>query len=209
MSSQRLKPRKNAKQDRSKQTINFIMEATSRILKSGEALTTNHIAKLAGISIGSLYQYFPNKKSILKKYIDKEVQETLTKFFEETSIIEAKAQSSAQLIDGLVDYFIESYSDKQTIFRFLITHAQELEITPAIIEAQQREIDFLAEMMARHGHDLRIQDFKIASSLVVMSSLGIIRSLWENPDRMNRIHISNELKVMMKRYLLKSDSINV
>ncbi len=59
--------RKHAQQARSKQTIRTILEATAQVLKQhGRArLTTNHIAAKAGISVGSIYQYFPNKEAIL------------------------------------------------------------------------------------------------------------------------------------------------
>ena len=59
--------RKLPKQARAQATVEAILEATSRILQTdGErALTTNAVARLAGISIGTLYQYFPDKNAIL------------------------------------------------------------------------------------------------------------------------------------------------
>ncbi len=63
----RLTPRKLPTQDRSRFTVDAIIEATARLLKttSYEELTTNHAADRAGVSIGSLYQYFPNKPSLV------------------------------------------------------------------------------------------------------------------------------------------------
>jgi AcrR family transcriptional regulator len=62
-----IKPRKEAHQDRSKATVEAILRAAARILvKSGyEPMTTNRVAEAAGVSVGSLYQYFPNKQAIL------------------------------------------------------------------------------------------------------------------------------------------------
>ena len=59
--------RKKPKQIRSKLMFDSILEASTRVLKevSFEKFTTNRVAEAAGISIGSLYQYFPNKQSIL------------------------------------------------------------------------------------------------------------------------------------------------
>jgi AcrR family transcriptional regulator len=59
--------RKLPKQARAKATVDAILEAAARILQTrGEkALTTNAIAALAGVSIGSLYQYFPDKRAIM------------------------------------------------------------------------------------------------------------------------------------------------
>ncbi len=59
--------RKKPKQMRSKLMFDNILEASTRVLEevSFEKFTTNRVAEAAGISIGSLYQYFPNKQSIL------------------------------------------------------------------------------------------------------------------------------------------------
>lgn len=61
-----LKPRKNASQARSRQTVEVILEAAAHLLDHGgyARLNTNAIAVRAGVSIGSLYQYFPNKEAI-------------------------------------------------------------------------------------------------------------------------------------------------
>jgi AcrR family transcriptional regulator len=59
--------RKNPKQARSKHTVDTIIDATARILgKEGSTrLTTNYLASKSGFSIGTIYQYFPNRESIL------------------------------------------------------------------------------------------------------------------------------------------------
>lgn len=61
-----LKPRKLPQKQGSEQTVEAILQATARLLerRGHGRLTTNHIAETAGVSIGSLYQYFPNKDAI-------------------------------------------------------------------------------------------------------------------------------------------------
>lgn len=60
------KPRKQPLQDRSTKTVEAILEAAIRILRQGgwAQLTTTRIAEKAGVSVGSLYQYFPNREAI-------------------------------------------------------------------------------------------------------------------------------------------------
>jgi len=66
--------RKAPKQRRAKLMVETILEASARILEEGEdAFTTNHIARRAGVSSGSLYQYFANADAIMAALIEKHV----------------------------------------------------------------------------------------------------------------------------------------
>ena len=61
------KPRKHASQERSRATVAALVEATARILVSEgfDKASTNRIAEVAGVSVGSLYQYFPSKEALV------------------------------------------------------------------------------------------------------------------------------------------------
>lgn len=69
------KPRRLPSQPRARQTYEAILDAAAQILRTrGEnCLTTNHIAERAGVSVGTLYQYFKNKDMILLRLSDREV----------------------------------------------------------------------------------------------------------------------------------------
>lgn len=66
------KPRKRPVQDRAKRTVEAMVEATAHILSTDgpDALSTNRIAEVAGVSIGSLYQYFPSKESVVASLVE-------------------------------------------------------------------------------------------------------------------------------------------
>ncbi len=70
-------PRKLASQERSRSTVDALLEATARVLtKEGyDRASTNRIAEVAGVSIGSLYQYFPSKEALVAAVIDRHTQE--------------------------------------------------------------------------------------------------------------------------------------
>jgi AcrR family transcriptional regulator len=70
-------PRKLPQQDRSRITVEAILEATARILTEDgyDKANTNLIAERAGVSIGSLYQYFPNKESLMAALMEQHSQE--------------------------------------------------------------------------------------------------------------------------------------
>jgi AcrR family transcriptional regulator len=75
-----LNPRKSPKQQRSRATVEAILEATARVLvEDGFAKTsTNRIAKVAGVSVGSLYQYFPSKQSLVMALCERHCEQMLT-----------------------------------------------------------------------------------------------------------------------------------
>ena len=66
--------RKNPTQARAQQTVGIILDAAAQILQTeGEAhFNTNRVAEKAGFSIGTLYQYFPNKNSIIEAIAERE-----------------------------------------------------------------------------------------------------------------------------------------
>lgn len=73
----RFSPRKEPTQERARVTVEAILRATARILvKHGyEGMTTNHVAKLAGVSVGSLYQYFPSKEALVRELVQRHLEQ--------------------------------------------------------------------------------------------------------------------------------------
>jgi AcrR family transcriptional regulator len=71
---QRARPRKQPRQARARHTVEAIIEASARILEEQGhgGFTTNAVAELAGVSIGTLYQYFPDKNALLGALIARE-----------------------------------------------------------------------------------------------------------------------------------------
>ncbi len=115
--------RKIPTQERAGRTISTIFEAAAQILqKDGpDKLTTNRIAERAGFSIGTVYQYFPNKEAILaaiaereRQAIEAQIRDALTK---------AKPETSDEVIRQLVRILIRAFSGRRRVRRFLILNA--------------------------------------------------------------------------------------
>jgi AcrR family transcriptional regulator len=72
-------PRKQASQDRSRATVDALIEATARILirEGFDKASTNRIAEVAGVSVGSLYQYFPGKEALVAALVDRHNQKVM------------------------------------------------------------------------------------------------------------------------------------
>src|SRR6185436_592878 len=76
-------PRKRPKQARSQQTVDALLEATARVLgaRGFEGATTNEIARVAGVSVGSLYQYFPSKEALVAALLEQRTRADLEHIF--------------------------------------------------------------------------------------------------------------------------------
>jgi AcrR family transcriptional regulator len=73
-----LKPRKSPSQARSSASVDAILDATIQVLLSvgKERLTTTRVAMRAGVSVGTLYQYFPNKSALLQAALRRHLEHT-------------------------------------------------------------------------------------------------------------------------------------
>ena len=83
MPSINISPRKAPRQQRSQETVAVILQAATRVLsrQSLAGFNTNRVAEVAGVSVGSLYQYFPNKAALVTALIDR-AQTELAEAFE-------------------------------------------------------------------------------------------------------------------------------
>src|ERR1700733_14270462 len=105
----RLKPRKIPQQSRSQKTREEILEAAARLLNRHplEEVSTNHIAQKTGISIGTLYKYYPNKDSILADlslmYMQQDA-ELVGAIFDKH-----QANQLSELLDELVDALMSAH----------------------------------------------------------------------------------------------------
>ena len=72
-------PRKSASQKRSRVTVETLLDATARVLtrQGYDRASTNRIAATAGVSVGSLYQYFPNKEALVASLVARHNREML------------------------------------------------------------------------------------------------------------------------------------
>src|SRR5450432_4174266 len=75
-------PRKSPRQERARVTVDAILTATTQVLLNEglDSVSTSRIAAVAGVSIGTLYQYFPNKESLLCGLFDAHLLRLRTAF---------------------------------------------------------------------------------------------------------------------------------
>jgi AcrR family transcriptional regulator len=102
-------PRKSASQKRSRVTVDTLLEATARVLvKQGyDRASTNRIAATAGVSIGSLYQYFPNKEALVAALVARHSREMLQLL--QDALKEVASHSVATALRTLVAAMVDAH----------------------------------------------------------------------------------------------------
>jgi len=112
--------RKKPKQDRSTYMVDLIFESTlKQILKKGsDKITTTEISKVAGISVGSFYQYFPNKEALYLQ-ISKKITKNTRKHFEKL-VEEIDRNSIEEEVTEIVDYMVNVFIKNGTYLKAFI-----------------------------------------------------------------------------------------
>lgn len=119
--AQRRSGRRKPQQRRAHQTVEAILDAVVRILRREgfDAITTNHIAEVAGVSIGSVYQYFPDKRAIFIALHRRHVEEIDRVI--QTALVEHAAGSLEDLIRALVEAMVDAHTGDPELYELLST----------------------------------------------------------------------------------------
>jgi AcrR family transcriptional regulator len=104
MNDSALKPRKRPGQLRARETVDRILDAAAHIFEASgyAATTTNHIAAAANISIGSLYQYYPNKDAIIVGLAERHIDSIGIEFVKQVELLRMEQHPIAEAIRRLL-----------------------------------------------------------------------------------------------------------
>lgn len=149
----RLNPRKTPRQERSAATCAAILEAAARILETSgsQGLTTNHVAVLAGVSVGTLYQYFPAKEAILAELVRQMRQEMLADFISAARAAEGKGLSHA--VDAMVAASLRHHLRRPALAQALEHEELELKLDKETVQLKADMRDLIVGVLREHGID--------------------------------------------------------
>jgi AcrR family transcriptional regulator len=203
--SRRLAPRKTPVQDRSVETRARILDAAARVF-SGHgyaAGTTNRIAAEAGLSVGSLYQYFPNKDSILIELVRRHLDEGFRAVTERLAEVDAdRAGSTLRLIEAAVDATIGNHVDDPGLHQVLFEESpRPPELLAELHALETLAIDQAAAVLAADP-DVRVADPVMAARVVVTTIESVVHRVVATRARQVDIPtFRHELVTMLERYL--------
>jgi AcrR family transcriptional regulator len=113
--------RREPQQRRARHTVEAVLDAVVRILKREglAAVTTNRIAEVAGVSIGSVYQYFPDKRAIYVALHARHVE--LIDRMVEAKLLEHAASPLDTLVRAMVEAMVEAHEGDPELYELLYT----------------------------------------------------------------------------------------
>ncbi|WP_326622815.1 TetR/AcrR family transcriptional regulator [Streptomyces decoyicus] len=196
-----LQPRKQPRQARAELTQQRILAAAAHVFAEyGHAAgTTNRIAERARISIGSLYQYYPNKDAILVELLTRHLDagmSAMTRGHDDEA-----PDSLEEVIRRYVRLTIENHRDDPQLLRVMIEQApRSHELLEKVSQYHQALIVFARELIENHP-EARVADGEVAARLVVSTVELVVHQLIAAPDPLDPARLENELVTMLTRYL--------
>ncbi|HEX8784490.1 MAG TPA: TetR/AcrR family transcriptional regulator [Steroidobacteraceae bacterium] len=161
------KPRKSPTQQRSQLTVAALLKATAHILvKEGyESASTNRIAEAAGVSIGSLYQYFPSKEALVAAVIDRHTQEMLE--LVRAAVARVREQPVEVAARELVRVMIDAHRVDPRLHRALVEQVPRVGRLENIRAVDREAYALIRAYLEAHRSELRVADLDVASFVCV------------------------------------------
>ncbi|MFD7668311.1 TetR/AcrR family transcriptional regulator [Streptomyces sp. NPDC059788] len=196
-----LQPRKQPRQARAEATRQRILAAAAHVFAEyGYAAgTTNRIAEQARVSIGSLYQYYPNKDAILVELMTRHL---------DAGIAAADGHQNGPLPDSLEEIIrlfvraaIDNHLDDPQLLRVMMEQGPRApEILDRISRHERERIAHVHALFAGHP-EVRVADTHVAARLVVATIELVVHRLRAAPDPVDTARFENELVAMLTGYL--------
>jgi AcrR family transcriptional regulator len=201
-------PRKSASQERSRSTVNTILEATTRILiKEGyDRASTNKIAAAAGVSIGSLYQYFPSKEALVAAVSERHSREVLQLMH--NALVKVAARPIEVAAREFVSIAIDAHRVNPRLHRVLAEQVPRIGPLENVEAANRAGYALIRGYLEAHQEEIDVADPELAAFICVTAVEALTHAAVLNrPDILTDEKAEkfvDEVTDLVVRYLRKS-----
>lgn len=195
----RISPRKEPGQSRSRDTVDAILRATARILvdEGYEGMTTNRVAHVAGVSVGSLYQYFPGKEALVAALVDRHQSDVFAALNPDPELLTLPLEQVAR---RLIEAMLRAHGVNPPLHKVLLEVAPRLGKPHDALRAQG--ITLVTALLELHKKEVRPIDPDIAAFIIVQSVETLCHeSLLSRPDLMKDPRFVDEMTQLLLRYV--------
>jgi AcrR family transcriptional regulator len=202
---QRLEPRKPPIQKRSKATVDAILSAAAQVFEANgySAGTTNRIAERAGVSVGTLYQYYPSKEAIAVALLEVHIAETSRRLKEWVGHMVAERHGLGDAIEDYVQGMLDTHSGRPRLQHMLL---EETPLPPrvhrALLDAERQGARTVAGLLRLYP-ETRHANLDLAGFMLVQTVESLTHRFAAHPDEegIKRAEFVAELVSMLRSYL--------
>lgn len=207
--------RRQPSQSRAEATLKAIREACLKILdqEGHKQLNTNRIAEVAGVSIGSLYQYYADKHAIAADICN----ELLTEETSEVRRLDEQALTMVQeSLEQTIAFFVREYIARhQRLLRKLKDFYLEIHWNYNFEDYVRRRhprklrtVDWLPTALEQHRQSIGVVDLRLAATVVVNTLEGTLHAtLDNNPEMIFEPEFEREMVAVLLSYLYFADRV--
>lgn len=201
--------RKSPIQARSQVTVNAILSATIRILEreSLEAATTTRIAEVAGVSVGTLYQYFADRDSILDALQDQEFARALDlmqQVLSDGNLTRTPRETVTAVVRGLASL----YAQAPGLHRVLAIEGLRVVEADRVHAFDVRIVGIIRHFLAATGTIVRRENLDAAAFVAFQSVRAtMLASLLERPPGLDDATLVSEIVDLVLRYLVADEPV--
>lgn len=196
-----LNPRKTPRQARSAFTLDAIFEATIQLLVADgmHRLTTTKVAERAGVSVGTMYQYFPHKEALVYALNERYLEALAARI--ETTCQARRGRPIAEMVEALIDTYWRAKMERADVTRALYRSVAELD-NQAMIDAFASRANAATSAMLASASDARFTDLRNVNLTLVTVVFGAVRNAFERNLRPTEARkLRRQLVVMCRAYL--------
>jgi AcrR family transcriptional regulator len=174
-------PRKKPRQERAQFTVEAVLDAASQVLvKAGyDKATTTRVAELAGVSVGTLYQYFPNKEALFGELLLRELGRGFAKMAAAAASVPAPDLEAG--VSAMVRALLAHKAENPALHRVLKTELGRVDGSRILRESNARALAVTEQYLASHAPWLTSP--AQAAFLAVNAVEGIVGAVLQDAPR--------------------------
>ena len=198
-------PRKRPTQARAQATVDAILRATAHILRTAgwDACNTNAVAKRAGVSIGSLYQYFPSKEALVAALAEQHADEGLAVLLAAVQDDPARPRSLEASVRHYLRAMVMVHAVDPKLHRVLVEQVPRLKGGRAVVaRGSEQSAALVRQWLETQRAHLRRVDLDVATYLLVTAVEAVAHlQVLERPAQLDTETLIDELSALVLGYL--------
>jgi AcrR family transcriptional regulator len=199
--------RKPPQQPRSRATVSAILDAAIRVLdrEGPEAATTSRVAEVAGVSVGTLYQYFSNRDAIIDALQDREFARA-TEMINQV-LLGGSRVPDRNLAERVIEELLKLYRAAPALHRLLAVEGLRVADSARVQAFDLRVVSLVRSFLSLAGPSLIRKNLDAAAFVVYQSvRASMLAYLLEEPAGVDDRALVEELSALLTSYLVGSDS---